>query len=322
MAINIGLFFLHRSYQLHWLSHSSERLNSIEKTIARTYKRIKCFFPEKLEHFHAGCSLYGSDVPEPDIVIESSRESLAPKQEIFQSLSYLFTEQTLLFSTSSSLLPHTIHSRCLGAHFFYPVELTNIVELISSTHISETVYHRSSQFLRENSLDVIEQDVHSAFLLNRLLLPLQAVCFKALQNGFAPADVEAASRSELISFGQLSLMDSIGLDIVKAAAVNYRHFIATIPDQDFNNMLLSLDQLLQMGKVGAKNNNGLLVGTPLPWPQKKKDKKKLHSLRNRFKQLLEDGCREAVQQKKTSKEHLRMSLDRVFHAATLADDFF
>ena len=322
MAVNIGLFFLQKEHPVHWLSHSTEQLEKIEKILTKTEKRIKRFFPEKLTSFTASCSLYISDIPQPDIIIESSRESLKDKRRIFDSLSRLINDRTLLFSNSSSILPQTIHPQCLGAHFFFPVELTTLVELIACGRQEQDRYRQCLHFFEENNLDVIKQDEHSAFLINRLLLPLQVLCFEALQCGFAPDDVEGASKSELISFGQLSMMDSIGLDIVMSAAMNYQTIDSTILNPDFNTLISSLDQLLKMGKLGTKNKNGLLMGDPLPWPLNENNKKKLHSLHKQFKQLLEDSCHEVIRQKKISKEQLRMSLDRIFHATALSDDLF
>jgi len=317
MAINIGLFFLKKEYPVHWLSHSPDQLARLDKTVTKTKKRIKRFFPEQFHSFNASTSLYSSDIQPADIIIESSRESRKNKQQIFGSLAHIITKQTLLLTNSSSILPHEIHPHCLGAHFFFPLELTQIVELISCNGKKSDHYQQSLKFLSELGLDVIEQDQETAFLINRLLLPLQALSFKALKDGFPPEDIEYVSKSELISFGQLSLMDSIGLDIVMTAAMNYQALSEQILDPDFNILISSLDRLIKMGKIGAKNNNGLLMGNPLPWLEKENNKKQLHSLRKQFKQLLEDGCNEVICQKKIPAQQLDICLDRIFHASHL-----
>lgn len=322
MAVNIGLYFLQREYPVQWLSRSTEQIEYIRNIINKTQKRNRRFFPNKIEPSAGICSLYESDIDQPDIIIESSRESLTEKKQIFSALSPLITNQTLLFSNSSSILPKNIHQRCLGAHFFFPTELTSLVELISCHPEKPNFYQQSLQFLSDAGFDVIEQDDKSAFLLNRLLLPLQAASFEALKQGVPPEDIETASKSDLISFGQLSLMDSIGLDIVRSAVVNYRSFSAHHASVDFNGLIAALDQLLAMGKLGAKNKNGLLIGDPLPWPTQENHKKLLHSSGKHFKQLLVDGCRNAIQQKTISKEQLFLVLDRLFQATNLPDNLF
>jgi len=320
MAVNIGLFFLQKEYPVHWLSRSPDQLARLDKTVVKTKKRIKRFFPEQLHSLNASTSLYSSNIPQVDILIESSRESLKDKQQIFASLAHIITKETLLFTNSSSILPHRIHPHCLGAHFFFPLELTQIVELISCNGKEHHHYHQGLAFLTEPGLDVIEQDKETAFLINRLLLPLQTLSFVALKNGFSPEDIEFLSKSELISFGQLSLMDSIGLDIVMAAAMNYQTLSEQILDPDFNTLISSLDQLVKMGKIGAKNRNGLLMGTPLPWLKKEKNKKQLHSLSKQFKQLLEDGCHEVLRKKAIPAQQLKLCLDRIFHGSRLPHD--
>lgn len=317
MAVHIGLFFLQKEHPVHWLSHSSKQLVHIDKILTKTQKRIQKYFPEKCKSFKATTSLYSSNIPEPDIIIESSRESLKEKQLIFDSLNYLITDRTLLLSNSSSILPDAIHPHCLGAHFFYPLELTNIVELISCKGRDHDHYQRSLQFLKRNGLDVIEQDQHSAFLINRLLLPLQALCFQALKNGFAPGDVEAASKSELISFGQLSLMDFIGLDIIHAAATNYQHCHTDLLNPDYDGLITALEILLRRNKLGAKNKDGLLLGKQLPWPQKEKTKEELRKLHKQFKKLLYDGYLQAIKQDMISTKDLHLALDGIFHAKTI-----
>jgi len=321
MAVNIGLYFLQKEHPVHWLSHSSGQVDAVSKILKKTRKRLEKFLPDQCKTFEAGVSLYGTDIPQPDIILESGRESLRDKRAIFSSLSALVNDHTLLFSNSSSILPGTINPRCIGAHFFFPVELTGLVELIADVPAKQDGYRRACSFFKNSGFDVIEQDTRSAFTTNRLLLPLQAAALGALKKGYLSTDVDTASKSDLISFGQLSLMDSIGLDIVKSAAANYKNLDSLILTPDFDLLINALDQLVLSGKLGAKNKNGLLAGETLPWPvNHKKDNKGLHSLNKQFKQLIEKSCSEALQKKMISKEDLAIVLKRIFHANVLPDD--
>lgn len=319
MAVNIGFFFLKKGYPVHWLSHSKNQLQLLEKKIIKSHKRLKRFFPEQAASFRASCSGYGSNIPQPEIIYESSREDLEIKRAIFNQLNHLVSNNTLLLSNSSSILPSSIHPRCLGAHLFFPVELTSLVELICCNSTEKKTVGKAHAFFKENGIDLISQDEQSAFTINRLLLPLQAFSFMALQNGFSPEEVDQASKSELIGHGQLSLMDSIGLDVVQAAANNYHQLNSSIFNPDFDILLSSLEQLLDMNKMGMKNKDGLLIGQELPWSIAKKNKKSLHQLHKQFKQLLIDSIQSALQQKLVSGAELVMIMDRIFHATSIPD---
>ncbi len=319
MAANIGHLFLQKGYPVHWFSRSAEQLQILEKKTAKAAKRLQRLFPEKDVSFQASFSNYETRVKQPQIVIESSREDLKIKQDIFASIEPIITDRTLLFSNSSSILPGRIHPCCLGAHFFYPVELTSLVELISSNGIDNQKIQQAKNFLEENGFDVIRQNERSAFIINRLLLPLQALCFKALGDGFTPDEIEQASKTELIGFGQLSLMDSIGLDVVRGAVVGYKDIKPAILETDYELLISSLDRLIDMGKLGLKNRDGLLRGRKLPWPETNKDRKSLHQLHKRFKQLLKDSIQSALQQEAITKKELVICMDRIFHASSIPD---
>lgn len=322
MAVNIGLYFLHKEHPVCWVSHSAGQVDIINKILQKAKRRIDKFLPEKSQTFEASASLYGSEIPKPDIILESSKESLEQKRSIFSSLAHIIDDRTLLFSNSSSLLPEKIHCRCLGTHFFFPVELTGIVELIACSAAEQPQYNQSLAFLRQSGFDVIEQDDRSAFITNRLLLPLQTAAMTALRDGYCDKDIDTISKSELISFGQLSLMDSIGLDIVRSSAINYKTLESTVLNPDIDLLISCLDRLIKSGKLGKKNCNGLLTGTPLPWTGTEKSNKLLHSLSKQFKQLMKKGCFDALEKELITKEGLSMVLNRIFHATNIPDNLF
>jgi len=319
MAVNIGLFFLQKGYPVHWFSHSGEQLQILEKKTAKTAKRLQRLFPEQSGSFQASFSNYETQIKQPQIVIESSREDLEIKKSIFKKIESTITDRTLLLSNSSSILPDRIHPRCLGSHFFYPVELTSLVELISCKGSNNQKTQQVQTFLEKNGFDLIRQNERSAFTINRLLLPLQTLCFEALREGFSPNEVEQTSKSELIGFGQLSLMDSIGLDVVRGAVDGYKDHKPAIVEPNYKLLISSLDRLLGMGKLGLKNRDGLLHGRKLPWPETNKDRKSLHQLHKRFKQLLKDSIHSALQQQAITKKELAMCMDRIFHASLIPD---
>ena len=322
MAWNIGDFFLEKGLSVHWVTSSPDQLARLRQRIARTRRRTANFSPERLGEFDADCHLLNAgDIPVPDVILEASEESLPKKRDVFASLSPLITERTMIFSTSSSLLPGALHRNCLGAHFFYPVQLTACVELIVPETCNEVRRRKSLGFFRENGYDILEQDEKTAFLVNRLLLPLQAACLQALQDGFSAPVVEEASRSELIGAGQLSMMDAIGLDLIVAAVCNYRHFDAAMgPDCDL--LLSGLEMLLHLGKQGRKNGDGLLIGGALPWPGREVGAEEQKNLQKHLANTLKEACLREYRRKNIGLDQLQMVCERIFRAGDFSRTFF
>jgi 3-hydroxyacyl-CoA dehydrogenase len=323
MARTIGDFLLQKELSVHWVTSSPEQQAELRQRIEKARRRTAKFFPERLGQFDADCHLLASgDIPLPDVIIESTHESLLKKRQVFASLSHLITEQTLLFSNSSSLLPQTLHPHCLGAHFFYPVQLTGCIEMIIPDACSDQRRDESLQFFDENSLDVFEQNENNAFLINRLLLPLQSACLRALQDGFSAAIVEEASKSELIGLGQLSMMDTIGLDLIHVASMNYRNLFETVTQAEHDLPISGLAKLLQIGKMGKKNSNGLLSGSDLPWSGRESSEEERRNLQEHLRVTLKKTCLRELCLNNISLDQLQMICERIFQAKGFSKTFF
>jgi 3-hydroxybutyryl-CoA dehydrogenase len=313
MAWNIGEFFLEMGFSVHWLTSSPEQKTELLKRIAKARHRRERYAPDQLGRFDADCHLLEEgNIPHPDVIIESTHESLTKKREVFTSLAHLITERTLIFSNSSSLLPQTLHRNCLGAHFFYPVQLSACIELIVPKTCHEQRLRESLRFFRENGCDVLEQDDKSAFLVNRLLLPLQAACLQALQDGFPAMVVEEASKSELIGIGQLAMMDAIGLDLIYNVVGNYWDLSESAGHVDL--LISGLGQLLRIGKKGKKNGDGLLIGRDLPWPIKNISVKERENLQNHLANTLKEACLQEYCRQRITLDQLQMVCERIFQA--------
>ena len=65
-----------------------------------------------------------------DLFLEATREDVSLKRGVFRGIAPLLAAQAPLATTSSSILPGEIHPRCLGAHCFFPLEITRLVEVV------------------------------------------------------------------------------------------------------------------------------------------------------------------------------------------------
>lgn len=280
MAEEIGLLLLGHGYAVTWISHTAARAAAFESRMVRLVRRAARVNPgieEGVQGFLGMDALngVGAIIEKTDLVIETTVESEEAKREVLEQLVARIGLEVPVFSNASSILPTTLHPRCIGVHFFRPIVLTGFVEVVFPAAVSEARRQQARLILQGLGLCWIEQadpgvsaaDLpnNRAFAANRLLLPVQAECLRLLMAGHAPVVVNQASGSALFPVGQLALMDAIGLDVVAAGSGRYLSRMADDLAQDLLSLTIGLNQLLAMGKLGNKNGDGLLRGTPLPW---------------------------------------------------------
>lgn len=292
MGRDIGTYFLARGWSVRWVSRAADRLAPLERQVSRTVRRLARLpsSPRPLGAFgfHTADGLDRHELPAPALVIETIEESLTAKRALLASLDGLLPEGAVLASNSSSLLPWQIHPRCLGLHFFYPVQLTGLVELVAAP--DHPGLERTQQWLQAADLDVVVQGERQAFAANRLLLPCQVECLSALQAGAAAPEVDEASRMPLLPGGLLGMMDAVGLDTIAAAVEHYVARMAPGAVDDYQPLQRGLRELAEQGKRGAKSRDGLLVGQPLPWAPRSVGPPARQELAERLQALLLHTC--------------------------------
>lgn len=253
---NLGRFLVEHGLEVTWLSRDAERLAACERRLRRQLRE------------HAGSidfRLVDEDLPACDWAIESIEESLAAKRALHGRMAERLPAGVPLLSNSSSFLPRQLHPRAAGLHFFFPVEMSGLVEWIAPAAYPAALAARVGSLLERVGLQAIAEDEASAFAVNRLLLPLQCECMRALRRGCAPEEIDRASRSPLLPVGQLALMDAIGLDVLRPSVANYLVRLPEPAAGSHRDLLEGLEILVAAGRLGQKNGQGLLVGAPLPW---------------------------------------------------------
>ncbi len=314
MARNIGLFFLKSSHSVTWLSEKKEYLADLDRFLKKAVKRIKRYNPESSHKLDYSLHSYDETrLPSAGIIIESTKESSDKKRAAIEVIEpRLKDKSVLLFSNSSSILPQKIHPDCIGCHFFYPVELSCIAEVIIPSSLPESASSRVVREIENWGLRTILQSGKNAFAVNRLLLPLQAEVFRLLGAGYDPQTINTASASKLLPVGQLSLMDAVGLDTIRTSVGNYVKRMPRDNAPQYHSLQNGLKELLTLGKQGNKNKNGLLCGEPLPWPMKKPDN--TEDLPSRFSDLFLNTCRLFISTNQISASDLDLVLSSVFHS--------
>lgn len=155
-------------------------------------------------------------------VIEAAPESLALKTELFTELSHQARPTTLLASNTSSIsltrlarAAGAAAPRVVGLHFFNPVPLMLLVEIIRAEQTSDTTVERVAALARDLGKDPVAVADTRGFAVNRLLVPMiNEAIFLYQEQGASAADIDQAMKLGAgHPMGPLTLADTIGLDV-------------------------------------------------------------------------------------------------------------
>lgn len=196
-------------------------MKQIEKNWARSIEKGRMTEDERSET--AGRLTTTTDwnqLASVDCVIEAVVENLELKKEIFQRLSELVKEDALVVSNTSGLSITEMASviknpgRVMGFHFFNPVPVMKLVELIRGYDTTEETYERSRKLVESLGKESIDVNEAPLFAVNRILVPMINEAVFVLQEGIATAeDIDKGMKlGANHPIGPLALADLIGLD--------------------------------------------------------------------------------------------------------------
>lgn len=175
------------------------------------------------KRLHAAATL--ADLANCDIIIEAITENLKLKQDLFAALNGVIKKEAVFASNTSSISITQLATssgrpkQFLGMHFFNPVPLMKLVEVIRGIQTSPEVFQ--TVFELSQKLGKVPADIkdRAGFAVNRLLLPLINEAFFVLQEGIADAKTidEVMKLGANHPMGPLTLGDFVGLDVTLAA---------------------------------------------------------------------------------------------------------
>jgi 3-hydroxybutyryl-CoA dehydrogenase len=166
------------------------------------------------------------DLASCDIVIEAIVEDLAVKKETYRELDRLCKRETIFCSNTSSLTITELSAatrrpdRFTGLHFFNPVPVMKLVEVVRTIATSEETETAVLEFARSLGKEPIRAHDNSGFIVNRLLVPYLLDAVRALEEGIGSR--EDIDRGMELGcghpMGPLKLLDFVGLDTTYAIA--------------------------------------------------------------------------------------------------------
>jgi 3-hydroxybutyryl-CoA dehydrogenase len=195
-----------------------------------------------------------------DLIIEAALENMDVKREIFTALDAITKPSAVLATNTSSLSVTQIASftknpsRVIGMHFFNPVPLMQLVEIVRGLQSGdEAVQLGVDVGTRMGKTPIVCKDA-PGFIVNRLLVPYLNDAIHALSEGVSSAeDIDTAMKlGANMPIGPLALCDLVGLDVQLAAIES---LYAEFSDPKFKPAPL-LRQMVRAGKLGRKTGDG------------------------------------------------------------------
>lgn len=225
---------------------------------------------EYKERIHGTLRL--DDFSDCDMVIEAVIENLDEKKKLFKTLDGIVPTGNLIVSNTSSLpimemaAVTTREGRVAGLHFFNPVPVMKLVEIVRSIATSDQTVEELRQFaLSLGKTPIVAKDT-GGFIVNFLLIPYLLSAVRMYENGIASmADIDTGMKLGCgYPMGPFELLDYVGLDTtLYAAEAIYKEY----PDPAYAPPTL-LRRMVQSGRYGRKNGKGFYAGTDKE-PQKK-----------------------------------------------------
>ncbi len=233
------------------------------KYLENAMKRANQLFRKKLRTPHErnaaldrlipDCKGFG--VEKADVVIEAIFEDKAAKQAVYKNIEPRMKPEAVLATNTSSIPLQTLAKgltdpkRLIGIHFFNPVAMMPLVEIVKTSKTSEQTIQQAVAFTLH--IGKLPLPVKSApgFLVNRILMPYLVEAITLFDEGVSPEAIDKAALDFGMPMGPVELADTVGLDICHSVAENLASAYGT-------NVPSALGQYVEANKLGRKTGRG------------------------------------------------------------------
>lgn len=199
-----------------------------------------------------------------ELAIEAVAEDLAVKRSLFAALERVLGPEAVLATNTSSLSVAAVGAgmehpeRLVGLHFFNPAPVMRLVEVIPHAGSSPAALVLARRVAEAAGKVVVEAPDRPGFIVNRCARPFYGEALAIVEEGRAPAEVEAAMLASGYRIGPFGLIDLIGADINLAATEGLNRAMGGHPRYHIFNLLR---ESVAAGALGRKTGRGLL------WPE-------------------------------------------------------
>ena len=201
-----------------------------------------------------------SALSESDVYIEAVPEKPEIKKTAIEAISSVARPDSIVASNTSSISINLLSSYCkfpqnfVGLHFFNPVPVMKLVEIVKSNRTSEETLNKVMSLVTLLDKQYVVSSDYPGFISNRILMPLLNEAMLALEQGISTKeDIDKTMKLGMNHpMGPLELADFIGLDVTRdIMEVLYREF----GDHRYKPPII-LRNLVNSGKLGRKSGEG------------------------------------------------------------------
>ena len=200
------------------------------------------------------------DLKDCDLIIEAIVENASDKKHTYAALERVVTPHTIFVSNTSSLCITELAAatarpdRFGGLHFFNPVPIMKLVEVIRALTTSDQTYQAVFDFAKSLGKEPITAPDRPGFIVNRLLVPYLLDAIRAYENGLGTIeDIDTGMKLGCgHPMGPFTLLDFVGLDTT--------YYIANIMFDEFREPAYAppplLKRMVLAGRLGRKSGHG------------------------------------------------------------------
>ena len=232
--------------------------------LAQTFKRAQSSFKKKYKRDRraivaAGDRLMpdykGLGISQADIIIEAIFENAEVKRALYQDIEPRMKPDAILATNTSSIKLEDLSSslkkpgRLVGLHFFNPVAMMPLVEIIRGNETDEEVVQKALAFGLGISKLPLPVKSSPGFLVNRILMPYLLEAVTMVGEGIPPEIIDKAATDFGMPMGPIELADTVGLDICKSVA----EILSSALDMPLPE---NLNEMTAANKLGKKSGEG------------------------------------------------------------------
>lgn len=200
----------------------------------------------------------GDGIRRADVIIEAVFENLEVKQGIFKELEAKAQPYAILASNTSSIPLSEIaqamkdKTRLLGIHFFNPVAMMELVEVVYDEQTNPAKIQDACSFVGQIGRLPLPVLSRPGFLVNRVLMPYLLESMHLLEEGVQAEAIDKAAKNFGMMMGPIELADTVGLDVCLAVAKNLtQYYGGAVP--------IRLEEMVANQKLGKKTGKGFYI---------------------------------------------------------------
>ncbi len=197
----------------------------------------------------------GAGVADADLIIEAIFENLDAKKALYAEVEKTMKPDAILATNTSSIRLEELRTglrdpqRFIGIHFFNPVALMPLVEIIRCDDTEQEALNQGFAFVKAIGKFPLECKSSPGFVVNRILAPYTSEAMHLVEEGVGLADIDEAAMAFGMPVGPVELVDNVGLDVVL-------HVAEVLGAETEGSVAAQLRSMVDAGKLGRKSGQG------------------------------------------------------------------